>query len=135
MKPRNPTTWIFGDALSLLEQAERLHRQFFQAAAADARAWEPPVDIFEDESAVVVQVALPGVPPEAIGVQIHDDALTVTGARGFPARRGARIHRVEIPFGRFERRIALSLQGLGAPQHRLADGCLSIVFRKLRDAS
>lgn len=133
MKPRNASTWIFGDALSLLEQAERLQRQFFRAAASGGRAWEPPVDIYEDDAAVVVQVALPGVPAEAIGIHLHEAGLTVTAARGFPARRAARIHRIEIPYGRFERHIPLSLQGLAAPQHVLADGCLSIVFRKRKD--
>jgi len=128
-----PSNWIFGDALSLLEQAERLQRQFFRTTAAGPRAWEPPVDVFEDETALVVQVALPGVPAEAIGIEVRANGVTVTGARGFPARRAAHLHRIEIPYGRFERHVALSLEGLAPPQHVLADGCLSIVFRKPKD--
>jgi HSP20 family molecular chaperone IbpA len=133
MRSRDLSGWMWGDAISLLEQAERLHRHFFHAGTGAARCWEPPVDVVEDETSLMIQVALPGVPAAAVTVEIQPGGITVTGVRGFPAHPSARIHRIEIPYGRFERRIALPVHALGPAQRQLVDGCLLITFRKLRE--
>ena len=132
-RSRDPSSWMWSDALSLLEQAEQLHRQFFRVSPADAQCWEPPVDVVESEDAVIVHVALPGVPAEAIVVSFELDGITVSGARGFPATRAARIHRIEIPYGRFERRIPLGLHALEPAGRELADGCLVLTFSKVKE--
>ena len=38
MARRNPSPWMWADAVDLLEQAERLQRQFFRLAGGAARA-------------------------------------------------------------------------------------------------
>jgi HSP20 family protein len=124
---------MWGDALSLLEQAERLHRQFFRASSVGAQCWEPPIDVVESEDAVIVYVALPGVPAKAILVSFEPGGITVSGVRAFPATRAARIHRIEIPYGRFERRIPLSLHALQPAAQELADGCLVLTFSKIKE--
>jgi HSP20 family protein len=133
MKSRDLTSWMWGDALSLLEQAERLHQQFFCASPTHIQCWEPPVDVVESEDAVSVHVALPGVPAAAIVVSLDAGGITVSATRHFPAQRAARIHRIEIPYGRFERRIPLPMRALEAPARELADGCLVLVFRKVKE--
>ena len=133
MRSRDLSSWMLGDALSLLEQAERLHRQFFRAGPADAQCWEPPVDVVESEDAVIVHVALPGVPATALVVSFEPGGITVSGVRGFPGTRAARIHRIEIPYGRFERRIPLSLGTLEPAARELADGCLILTFSKVKE--
>jgi HSP20 family protein len=134
MRSRDLSAWMWGDALSVLEQAQRLHRQFFVAGAADAPCWEPPIDVVESEDAVIVYVALPGVPPAAIAVNLEPAGITVSGVRGLPAGRAARIHRIEIPYGRFERRIPLPLHALEPATRELVDGCLLLTFTKVRGA-
>jgi len=133
MRSRDLSSWMWGDALSLLEQAERLQRQFFRASAVAARCWEPPVDVVETEDAVFVHVALPGVPAAAIVVGLDPGGITVAGVRALPAPRAARIHRIEIPYGRFERRIALPLHALEPAARELVDGCLLLTFRKVKE--
>ena len=133
MRSRDLSSWVWGDALSLLEQAQRLQRQFFLAGTADIPCWEPAVDVVEGEDAVIVYVALPGVPAEAIVVRLEATGVTVSGVRGLPARRAARIHRIEIPYGRFERHIPLPLHALEAPARELVDGCLLLTFSKVRE--
>jgi HSP20 family protein len=133
MRSRDLSSWMWEDALSLLEQAERLHRQFFHASAAEPCCWEPPVDVVESEDAVIVYVALPGVPAEAITVSLDPGGITVSGVRGLPARRAARIHRIEIPYGRFERRIPLPLHALEPAARQLVDGCLLMTFSKVKE--
>lgn len=133
---------MWGEALSLLEQAERLQRAFFRPASAASTAepgWEPPVDIIESSEALFVQVALPGVASESIVVGLESDGLmpvlTISAVREFPlSARGARLHRVEIPYGRFFRRVPLPVPTAHAqlePAGRShIDGCLTLAFRK-----
>jgi HSP20 family molecular chaperone IbpA len=133
MRSRDLSTWMWGDALSLLEEAERLHRQFVRASLSEARSWEPPVDVVESEDAVTVYVALPGVPAAAIVAGFDPGGITVSGIRALPAGRAARIHRIEIPYGRFQRRIALPMHALEPAAQQLVDGCLVLTFRKTKE--
>ena len=134
MRSRDLSSWMWDDALSLLEQAERLHRQFFRAGSGASRCWEPPVDIVETARTLMIQVALPGVARDSIGVDFGPSGVTITGERRFPAARAARIHRIEIPYGRFERTVALPLHALEPAQQEFIDGCLLITFDKLKEA-
>ena len=55
--------WMWAEALQLLDQAERAHRDLFRPSAQRRRTacWEPPVDVFETDGELWIQVALPGV--------------------------------------------------------------------------
>jgi HSP20 family molecular chaperone IbpA len=131
---------MWGEALSLLEQADRLHRQFFRVSGAQSEpAWEPPADVVESESRLQVHIALPGVAPDSITIGIDRGGVIVSALRPFPCREtGAHIHRIEIPYGRFERRIVLPLDDPYMPielvQRELADGVLTLTFRKKEGA-
>ena len=70
MAIRNPPAWMWAEACEMLEQAQRLQRQFFRfgrAVEAQPR-WEPPVDIVAYGDEVQVTVALPGVAQEHVDV-------------------------------------------------------------------
>jgi len=128
---------MWGEALSLLEQADRLHRQFFRVAGAESvHAWEPPVDVVEAADRLDVHIALPGVSPESITVVLEPDAVVVSALRPFPCREtSTHIHRLEIPYGRFERRLALPPQTpIELAGKRLADGVLTLSFRRKEGA-
>jgi len=117
----------------MLARAERLHREIFRPAGLVARlpAWEPPVDILETEGEVLVLVALPGVNPERVDAAIDGNDLVVAGTRVLPAElQTAVIHRLELPQGRFERRVRLPAGRYGAVRRSAADGCLLIVLQK-----
>ena len=133
MPTRNLNDWMWAQACAMLEQAERVHRQFFRLAASERRhaVWEPPVDVFEDERELVVVVALPGAPGERIEVSAENGELVVRAEAPLPscgARRS--IHRLEIPYGLFERRIRLPSGELEAGTRELRDGCLVLTLRK-----
>ena len=127
---------MWSEALSVLERADRLHRQFFTPPVTHlAPAWEPPVDVIEAGDELRVQIALPGVSPDSITIGIDPGGITVSALRAFPCRdSGAHIHRVEIPYGRFERRIQLPLDDPYSPLElsakALVDGVLTLVFRR-----
>src|SRR5262245_11857995 len=100
MRSRDVSSWMWSEALRLLEQADRLHRQFF--LAREPASWEPPLDVTEKGDELRLQVALPGVQADAITVLAGPDGLTISALRGFPCREAStRIHRIEIPYGRF----------------------------------
>ena len=133
MSSRNPTGWMWTQACDLLEQAERMHRQFFRLAAS-ARTqvvWEPPVDVFEDESEIIVIVALPGVAPDHVDITLGQGALVVRADRRLPFAGTPRaVRRLEIPYGYFERRIALPDSRVEAVGREFVNGCLMVMLRK-----
>jgi HSP20 family protein len=113
MASRDPIDWMLSDAFETLARAERMHQQFLKLrpwAGADEPSWEPPIDVLETDREVLILIALPGVDPDEVEAAIEGDALVISGRRVLPAElRNARIHRLELPQGRFERRIALPL--------------------------
>ena len=123
---------MWSDALSMLDRAERLHRQFSHQVMD---AWEPPADVVESGDELRVHVALPGVRPDSVTVGLEPGGIVVSALRAFPCREaGARIHRIEIPYGRFERRIGLGLHELNLVKKALEDGVLTLTFRKKEGA-
>jgi len=123
---------MWAEACALIKQAEQLHRQFFEPSCEGARTarWEPPVDVFETERQLWIIAALPGVAPEAVRVEIEGPTLIIAGVRPLPSKgRNANIVRLEIPYGRFERRIALSPR-LRLAERELLNGCLVLTFAK-----
>jgi len=133
MTYRKPSISMWAEAVDMLEQADRLHRQFFQLSRGRARGptWEPPADVFETAGHVTVLVALPGVASEAVQVIVDGASLLVIGERPMPAPAAAHIRRIEIPYGRFERRIDLPPGQFEIHESSLANGCLVLSLRKL----
>ena len=102
MSKRQLDALMWAQACAAMERAERLRRQFFHHGTP---YWEAPIDIFESDDALIILVALPGVELETISVTMSAGTLTVTGQRPLPRElENARIVRLEIPHGRFERR-------------------------------
>ena len=129
----DPTDWMWAHAIDLLSQADRMHRQFFrlQSSSAAQVVWEPPADVFEDEREVVVVVALPGVVADRVEVTTEPGAITVRAERPQPLA-GSRhaIRQLEIPYGRFARRIPLPGGRLEAVSTELTHGCLVVRLSK-----
>ena len=126
--------WMWSEACEMLARAERMHRELFRPAGTQARlpAWEPPVDILETEFEVLALVALPGVDADNAQAVIEDGDLVVTGTRVLPVElRTAIIHRLELPQGRFYRRLRLPPGRYGAVRRAAAAGCLVITLQKV----
>ena len=125
--------WMWSEACEMLMRAERLHRQLFQpqGVTQHAPAWEPPADVFETSRQVLIYIALPGVDPEHLELAIDGSDLVIAGARLMPAElRDAVVHRLELPQGRFRRRIPLPAGAYDQIAKQMADGCLLISLRK-----
>lgn len=126
--------WMWSEACEMLSRAERLHREFFHPARLSSRSpnWEPPVDILETDREVLLLVALPGVSPDRVEAAIVGGDLVFAGVRALPPElETAVIHRLELPQGRFERRVRLPQGSYGAIRCSFADGCLVIKLQKI----
>jgi HSP20 family protein len=127
--------WMWSEACDLLARAERMNRQFFQLRAARLQpaAWQPPADVIETASEVLVIVALPGVDADEVQAIIDDGELVIVGRRVLPAElRTAVIHRLELPQGRFERRIPLPGGRYSGVRQRTENGCFVVSLQKAR---
>jgi len=124
--------WMLSEALQMLAQAERLHRQVFRPVpSAHGVAWEPPVDVVETKDAVLILAALPGVDPDQVQAVIEDGTLVLSGERTLPDEvKTAVIHRLELPQGRFARRIDLPPGRYDNVRSVAANGCLVIRLSK-----
>ena len=134
MRGSDPHGWMWSEAIEMLARAERLHQQMFRPRRPTAQMprWEPPVDVLETEHEVLVLAALPGVDVEQVRAVIEDGALSISGERTLPPElRTAVIHRLELPQGHFERRIALPAGRYDAVLRTTVNGCLLVKLRKL----
>ncbi len=125
--------WMWSEACEMLARAERMHRELFRPVGTQARmpAWEPPVDILETEYEVLALVALPGVDMDSAQAVIEDGELVIAGTRVLPAElRTATIHRLELPQGRFYRRLRLPAGRYNGVRRDFVAGCLVFTLQK-----
>jgi HSP20 family protein len=89
-----------------------MHRLFHGAFGQDGgngdtgvtSTWEPPVDIYETDDALVLEVELPGVSKDAVSVELHEHTLKLSGERKRePSVKGGQYHRQEGRYGAFQR--------------------------------
>jgi len=133
MAKGDPRDWMWAEALQMLAQAERMHHQVFrpQTAGRLRPTWEPPVDVLETEREVLILAAVPGVDVQKVEAVIENGILILSGERTVPAElRTARIHRMELPQGRFERRIELPPGHYGEVRRFEVNGCLAVTLAK-----
>lgn len=132
--PRHSGFWIWAEAVELLQGVVRSRRGLLAVdGASRLPCWEPPVDLYEQEGRLRLLVALPGVAPRQIEVILDADVIVVRGERPKPGfGPNTSIHRLEIPYGRFERRVELPPGEFQLDEHLFEAGCLSIRLRRLR---
>lgn len=133
MSSKDPVNWMLAEAVDLLARAERLRQQFFSlrpSANSRETCWEPPIDVLETDREILILVALPGVDPNQVEAVIDSGTLIISGRRVLPVElRNARIYRLELPQGRFERRIVLPT-GRYAVSRFAMNGCVALRLSK-----
>jgi len=127
MSTKDPVNWMLAEAIGSFARTERLRQQFFSLRES---GWEPPIDVLETENEFLIFVALPGVDPDQVEAIIEDGTLVISEHRVLPAElRNARIHRLELPQGRFERRIVLPV-GRYVVSRFAVNGCVGLRLAK-----
>ena len=132
---------IWQQAADLLQQAERIQRNFLQVAAGAhyrasqgrSSAWEPPINVVETDKSLWVLSAIPGVTADRVDVRIDGHELIISGQRPLPSCcQDGELKIWEIPLGRFERRLTLveRRKPLTLGEVKLHNGLLIIELRK-----
>jgi len=141
MASRDWDMFVWQRANNLLQQAERIQRNFLQmAVTANYRvahgrrsSWEPSVNIIETDDSVWVICAISGVSAENVDVQLDGRELVIAGQRPLPeCCRDGELKLWEIPLGRFERRLTVIdvNNRISVGQVALKNGLLVIELRK-----
>ncbi|HTH98160.1 MAG TPA: Hsp20/alpha crystallin family protein [Stellaceae bacterium] len=130
---RDIESWMWLRACAALDYADPAARSSFQPrGGAGQPGWEPPIDLLETPDSLWIIVAMPGVDVSTIEVMISGGSIEIAGIRPIPsALKGAAIHRMEIPYGRFERHVGLPAGRFELERRHVADGCLTLSLRKL----
>jgi len=92
--------------------ADEAMRALMMGERPPARLWQPRVDVYETQDAIIVKMEIAGVDSATLRVCLSGDDryLTVAGERREEeSERAARVrcHRLEIYFGPFEARVQL----------------------------
>ena len=78
---------------------------------AEQEEWQPPVDVAETESALIVNVEIPGVDPKDIDVSLSGDTLLIEGEKKPETEEKEEdYHLVERNYGNFTRSIHLPVE-------------------------
>lgn len=130
MSPSDTGFWIWAEALNILRNTGwGSDRYSALDVVYSLPCWEPAVDVYEQDDELHVLVALPGVDARQLEVSLGADCLVIHGQREIPANiQNATIRSLEIPYGRFERRIPLRPGEYRLRHQVVANGCLSLVL-------
>lgn len=132
---------VWRRANDLLQQAERIHRNFLQVAIGaryrspqgSTPSWEPPVNVVETDESLWVISAVPGITADQMDVRLDGCELVITGHRPLPpCCQDGELKIWELPLGRFERRLRLVAgeKRVAVGKTTLQNGLLIIELRK-----
>lgn len=89
--------------------------------------WQPPVDMYESETELIVCVEVAGIEPENIKVMAEAQALTISGERKCGIVGINHVHRLEIEYGHFACRLPLPLSiNIDATRSEVNNGFLFV---------
>ncbi|NTU78990.1 MAG: Hsp20/alpha crystallin family protein [Chloroflexales bacterium] len=125
----------FREMVALRDNLNRLFDETLMRPGSDWLAGmreRPAVNVYETDSAVVVEAHLPGVKRDEVEITISGTTLTIKGERHASAEvKEEHFIRREVHAGAFLRRIGLpETADLDKPEATFADGVLKVTFPK-----
>jgi HSP20 family protein len=98
----------FRELASFQNEMSRFMNGLFDGPSRAMQNWVPALDVWETESDVVYAFDLPGIPEDAISIEVKDDTLTVSAEREkTEAVADDGFYRYERRFGTFARAVGL----------------------------
>lgn len=96
----------------------------------------PAVDIFETQTAIVLQADMPGVKAEALNIDLRDNTLTLDGEVEADMRSGEEGVLIEYEVGKYYRQFVLSeVIDQAKIDAQLKDGVLRLTLPKVEKAT
>ncbi len=100
----------FRELASLQSEMSRWMNGMLDGPGRVTHSWVPALDVWETPNEVVYAFDLPGIPEDAITIEVNDETLTVSGERAKTEETS------EDGFYRFERRYGTFARAVGLPQ-------------------
>lgn len=100
----------FRELASFQNEMSRLMNGLFDSPGRITQSWVPALDVWETGNEVVYAFDLPGIPEDAISIEVKEDTLTVS------AQREKTEETSDDGFYRFERRYGTFARAVGLPQ-------------------
>ena len=100
--------------------------------ASPGGAWRPTTDVYETSDEIVIKMAVAGLRPEDVEVLVEGNTVVIRGVRPdrCPKTKES-VHRIEIPYGRFERRVRIEAPfDRDGVTYTYGDGFLNVVAPK-----
>jgi HSP20 family molecular chaperone IbpA len=119
---------------------KELQTQGSGAVAADQQGQAtqhivPPVDVFEDDTAITLLADLPGVSRERLAVRIDGDSMVIEGVAEVPVRPDLELVYGEARVAAYRREFALSRElDASRIEAGLKDGVLTLKIPKAEEA-
>ena len=98
------------EAAAMHAELSRLMNGLFEGNGRQTQTWVPTLDVWETDDSLVYAFDLPGIPQDAIQVEVEDGTLTVSATRERTQEPG------EDRYRRFERRFGSFARAVGLPQ-------------------
>ncbi|HJU36901.1 MAG TPA: Hsp20/alpha crystallin family protein [Gaiellaceae bacterium] len=100
----------FRELAAVQNEMSRFMNGLLEGNGQATQSWIPTADVWETDDEVVYAFDLPGIPEDAISVELEDGALTISAER-------TREHEVEDgKYFRFERRFGSFSRTIGLPR-------------------
>jgi HSP20 family protein len=126
----------FRELASFQNEMSRFMNGLLDGQGRSVQSWVPALDVWETDSDVVYAFDLPGIPEDAITIEVKDDTLTVSAER--EKTEGVSdngFYRYERRYGTFARAVGLPK---GVDQDRIAasyeNGVLEVRVPKPEEA-
>jgi HSP20 family protein len=92
-------------------------------------AWQPPTDVYETETTLVIQLEVPGMRDGHFHISLHDGQLVVTGTRVEAVNERRAYHQMEVNSGDFRAEVDLPVTvDVSAMRAEYDDGFLRITL-------
>jgi HSP20 family protein len=106
------TRWSpFEELTTLHREMDRLFgRAYGESSGPAAGVFAPALEVLQGKDAWHVRVALPGVDPKNVQIDLAGDTVTIRGERSRTLPAGgdkSQAHLTEIAYGRFERTLSI----------------------------
>ncbi|HTV53558.1 MAG TPA: Hsp20/alpha crystallin family protein [Terriglobia bacterium] len=130
----------FRDLLTTQDRFNRLFNEtlgnVFGGEELAGRAWNPAVDIYENDQQLVLKAELPGIDPKDVDIRVEDGTLYLKGERKHEkdVKEGS-YHRVERSYGSFTRTFSLpNYVNVDNIKADYKDGVLTLTMAKREEA-
>jgi len=126
----------FRDLLTLHDQMSRLIElePGSRRPSEGLACWHPPADVSEDESAIYLEIEIPGMDESSLNLLVEDRVLILRGERKRSRIKGTTYLQSELLTGPFQRRFYLPvLVERGKIAAHYKNGILEVVLPKKQE--